>query len=195
MPPAPEVPYTACKIRRIKILHQLESHNFRRTDGNKRVTPKITVNLQRKENRSQNQFRASIHTVIIKNRIDKDRRPVSDHHLHKKTPYHQNRSRGHSSGIPQLYFRNILHLRQKILRPFNRARHKLRKKGHEQRITNQIRLRPDVSPVNVNRISKRLKSVERDPPPEAGNKIFDQQSPYAEAPTPYPVKQSENYRI
>ena len=112
MPPSPEVPDSDGKIWRIKVFHQLKSHDFCRPDGDHGITAKITVDLNRESHRRQRDLSSPVHAEIVKYRIHRNRDPVCNDHLHEESPDHENPTGCHSFRIPHLNLIDGSHLIQ-----------------------------------------------------------------------------------
>ena len=164
MPPPPEFLYASGKIRRVKIFHQIKAHDFCRADCYRRISGKITVNLDGKCRGSKHQHNGSIKIPGIKHRIGNHCNPVGNYHFQEIAPQHNPKPAGYPVIIIQLADACLFHLfylNQKVFRALNRPGNKLREKRDKQCIFKQVFLRTDILPVYIHRIAQRLKRIKR----------------------------------
>ena len=81
MPSAPEVFDRACKIRGIEVFHQVKAHDLSCSDRNLGVACKVTVDLDRKEDRGNDKLGGAVHPVGIVNGIHDNGYAICNDHF------------------------------------------------------------------------------------------------------------------
>ena len=162
VPARPEVADARRQIRRVEVLHQVETEDLRRADRDHGIAAEIAVDLQRKGQSRQQQRHAAEGHVVVPHGVHEDRCPVGDDHLQEEAPDHQDGALCHALRIPQFLFVGVLHLGQQIFRALDRPCHELREERHEQSIAQEISLGLRVAAVHVDDVAQRLERVERD---------------------------------
>ena len=156
MPSPPKIADRGCHVGSAEIVHQIDSKQPRRPDGNRGVGVEIKINLQTKTTHQDNSLQKS-GMLHKSNLIDQRRQIVRHHQLHKQSPEDQSESLG------QILFpqprRHVLQLSQEMTHPLDRTRHQLGKKGVVGGIPTEVPFRGLLPPIHIDHVAKRLKSV------------------------------------
>ena len=159
MPPAPEFRDGSRKMRCVEVLHQLNPQNFGGTHGDHGISGEVAVDLHGKKDGRQHAVPAVKRRNIAVDHVNKDRDAVRQNDLQKVSPQHQKQTfLGPLIAEPVGYGQ----LLQEISGALDRPRDQLREEGDKQRISEKIMLRRNITPIDVNGVSERLKDEERD---------------------------------
>ena len=123
------------------------------------VPSEITVNLNRKNNHSDNQLQCSHLPEICEYIICSYRRRLRNNKFLKKTEHHKNKTALGFFRIKTVY---LIKLMQQITATLNRSCHKLREKADKQSIFEQIFFAFHITAIYIKRITECLKYVKTD---------------------------------
>ena len=160
MPTTPEFGDVTTEIGHVEVSHQLDTEQFRRTDGDIRVSGKISVNLEGKQDCRQEQGASGLGLIRGENLIHIDRTVVRNHHLLEQSP--QDLAHSINTGLI-LECPRLRELREQIRRTLNGASNKLRKETHIGEELNHVLCGPNLAPVHIDAVTECLESIETDP--------------------------------
>ena len=86
MPPAPELRDATAEVGRVEVAHQPDPEQLRRPDGNVAVAREVAVNLEREQQRRQQQRAPRMVRVAREHLVHIHRAVVGHHHLLEQPP-------------------------------------------------------------------------------------------------------------
>ena len=149
VPAAPEFGDRKREIRLTEVAAEIKAQDTRRTDGGVGITGKVAIDLQRKEDRCQQDRRAAVFVEIPVYRVDNDRSRIGDNHLHKQAVEHHQHTLAEAHQVKAVL---SVKLREDIAGLLDRALYDLGEEGYKQRIFKKILFGCDFSFIDVDDI-------------------------------------------
>lgn len=135
VPTAPKLSDVSREIRKIEVTHQADAEQACRTDGDVRITGKVTIDLESEEYGAQQQIEAIEVLIVGEYLIDRDGTIVRHHHLFEQAPQDLTHTVYRLSVVegtrPQ-------ELGQQIGGTLNRSRHQLGKETDEGKESHRV---------------------------------------------------------
>ena len=144
------------EIRRAEVHHQLHAHHAGAAPGNIGITAEITVNLEGKGAGGHHQGAAGICRDIAVHRIHPHGKIGRGHALFEKAPGHQLEP---GDGVVIREGMLLLQLGQEVFRPLDGPGHQLGEIGDKQGERDEIPLRGQLSPVDVDGVAEGLEGI------------------------------------
>ena len=140
---------------------QIQSKNMSTSDGNIRISSKITIDLNGIKKSTDKQPEAVKILRIFKQYSHRNRQPVRHYHFHEVPPEHIGKCLGKPPSVPETNLIYLLHLCQKAVLSLNRTTYQLSKKSKITAKIPEIPFCPALSLINIHQVSDCLKEIKR----------------------------------